>query len=85
MLHYAVENVDEELLNFLLEQTGAGVILDTPTYAGHSAYQLAAALNSTAAPVLLARGASAMDMDDDDHPDHNASDSDEDEVRSSSS
>lgn len=76
-LHYAVEKCDDEMLAFLLEDTAAGV--DTPTYAGHSAYQLAAAINSSAAPVLLAHGAAMMDLDDDDdgHPDHNAEESDD--------
>lgn len=79
-----METLNSKLLRFLLDECPIGpngLRLDTPNYAGHTAYQIACLMDSRLADELVDRGADVNvgDIDEDDHPDHNAEDM-EDEV-----
>lgn len=81
-----METLDIKLLRFLLEESDLiglnGLRLDTPNYAGHTAYQIACIVDKRLAEQLVMKGADSRvgDIEEDDHPDHNAQDM-EDEVK----
>ena len=78
-LHYAVEYGIHKVVKFLLlDDFVSYVELETPTYAGYTAYQLAACNNSPFTRDLADRGARANHMPDDDD---SSSDYSDEEVR----
>ncbi|KAL0267461.1 UNVERIFIED_CONTAM: hypothetical protein PYX00_009721 [Menopon gallinae] len=82
ILHHAVETRNTKLLRFLLDECPIGpngLRIDTPDYAGHTAYQLACVIDPRIARELVDRGANFQveDISEDDHPDHNAEEAEE--------
>lgn len=76
-LHYAVEYGIHRVTKFLLEECpigSSGVQLEMPTYAGYTAYQLAACIDSALARELADKGALPRSMPEDEESDSDFSD-----------
>nr|WCL52336.1 NF-kappa-B inhibitor cactus [Gryllodes sigillatus] len=75
VLHYAVELGLSSVLHFLLEE--CAVQLEASTYAGHTAYQLAACIDSALAHQLSEHGALRKNLPDDSDSDSDYNDDDD--------